>query len=337
MRKPENTIGTSVPEMRSALRTHRFGWFEIVMLVVFVAVYYLLPGYLPLATQVAIMIIFAISLDLALGYGGIETLGHAVFYGIGGYAAGLYALHVWQEPISGLLVAAIAAGIFGIVSGVVVLRAKGLTLVMLTLACATMVHEFANSMRAVTGGDDGLSGYRIDPVFGLFRFDLFGRTAYIYSVCILVVVFLIARVVANSNFGLTARGIRSNAQRMQLLGVPVLNRLVLLYAISGALAGIAGALSAQVTKLVGLNTLAFTLSGNVLIVLILGGIGRLYGAVIGSIVFVVLSDRAAAIDPFNWLFILGGLIVLTVWLAPDGIAGRFSALTQQLRGRERKS
>lgn len=327
---------SALPEMRSALRTHRLGWFEVAMLAVFAAVYCLLPGYLPLATQVAIMIIFAISLDLALGYGGIETLGHAVFYGIGGYAAGFYALYVWQEPISGLLVAALVAGLFGVLSGIVVLRAKGLTLVMLTLACATMVHEFANSMRAITGGDDGLSGYRIDPVLGLFRFDLFGRTAYVYSVCVLIVVFLLARIVANSNFGLVARGIRSNSQRMQLLGVPVLNRLVLLYAVSGALAGVAGALSAQVTKLVGLNTLAFTLSGNVLIVLILGGIGRLYGAVIGSIVFVVLSDRAAAIDPFNWLFILGGLIVLVVWLAPDGIVGRFSALTWQFRKQERR-
>lgn len=326
---------SAAPVMRSALRTHRFGWFEIVMLAAFVAVYVLLPGYLPLATQVAIMIIFAISLDLALGYGGIETLGHAAFYGIGGYAAGLYALHVWSEPISGLLVASIAAGIFGIASGIVILRARGLTLVMLTLACATMLHEFANTLRSVTGGDDGLTGYRIDPLLGMFRFDLFGRTAYIYSVCILIAVYLVARAVANSSFGLTVRGIRTNSQRMELLGVPVLDRLVLLYAISGAIAGIAGALSAQVTKLVGLNTLAFTLSGNVLIVLILGGVGRLYGAVIGSIVFVVLSDRAAAIDPFNWLFILGGLIVVTVWLAPDGIAGRFSVLLRQFRERGR--
>jgi len=323
-------------EMRSALRTHRFGWFEVAMLVAAAATWFGLPGYLPLATQVAIMIIFALSLDLALGYGGIETLGHAAFFGIGGYAAGLYALHVSSEPISGLFVAAAAAGLFGLVSGVVILRARGLALVMLTLAVATMLHELANSMRSVTGGDDGLAGYTIDPLLGMFRFDMFGRTAYLYAVAVLVVVFILARFVANSNFGLTVRGIRTNPQRMQLLGVPVLSRLVVLYMISGALAGVAGGLSAQVTRLVGLNSLAFTVSGNVLIVLILGGIGRLHGAVIGAIVFVVLSDRAAAIDPFNWLFVLGFLIVFTVWLAPDGISGRFSSWTRQLRMRGRK-
>lgn len=317
----------------SALQAHRFGPADIVVLAVMAGVWFFLPGYLPLATQVAIMAIFALSLDLALGYGGIETLGHAAFFGLGAYGAGLWAMHVTSEPLSGLVAGAVIAAIFGLVSGVVVLRTRGLALVMLTLACATMLHETANSARSLTGGDDGLTGYTISPILGMWRFDLWGKTAYIYACVLLIVAFLIARLVANSHFGLTLRGIRTNPDRMRLLGVPVLARLVAIYAIAGALAGMAGALSAQVTGIVALNSLAFALSGNVVIMLVLGGTGRLYGALAGAALFVVLSDRAAALNPFHWLFGLGAAIILIVWLAPDGITGRLAALRARLQDR----
>jgi branched-chain amino acid transport system permease protein len=270
-----------------------------------------------------IMIIFALSLDLALGYGGIETLGHAAFFGIGGYAAGLYALHVSDEPLTGLVIGGLSAGLFGVLSGFLILRARGLALIMLTIALATMLLELANALRWLTGGDDGLRGYSVAPIFGYFEFDFLSRTAYFYGFAVAIIAFLVSRLIVNSQFGLTVRGIKGNQVRMELLGVPVLSRLITLYAISGTMAGIAGALSAQVTGLVGLNALSFVISGNVLIVLVLGGVGRLYGAILGAIVFVVLSDRAAAVDPFNWFFALGFALILVVWLAPDGIAGLF--------------
>jgi branched-chain amino acid transport system permease protein len=306
-----------------AFERRRLGWLDLGIWLMAVAVYFAAGSYLALASQVVVMIIFALSLDLALGYGGIETLGHAAFFGSGAYAAGLYALHVSGEPISGLAVGAVAAGVVGALSGIVILRGRGLTQVMLTLAVATMLLELASTAKSVTGGDDGLTGYTILPVLGIFSFDLYGRTSYLYGLAVLLLTYAVATVVVNSPFGLTIRGIRENPVRMRMLGVPVTARLVALYALSAAIAGLAGALSAQITGLVGVNTLAFALSGNVLIMLILGGTGRLYGAFLGAALFVVVSDRAAAVDPFNWLFVLGALLILIVRFAPDGLIGAF--------------
>jgi len=313
-----------LPDMSAAFPRHRFGLLDLALLAVAAGTYFFLGGYLALATQVLVMVIFALSLDLQLGFGGIETLGHAAFYGIGAYGAALYSIYVSPEPISGLLVGALAAGAFALLSGAVVLRTRGLALVMLTLAVATVVHEIANTMRWLTGGDDGLHGYSVSPIFGMFQFDLWGRTAYVYALAVTLVVFVLCRTVANSHFGLTIRAMRDNPDRLQMLGVANLPARLLLYTICGALAGVAGALSAQVVGVVGLASLTFLLSGNVLIALVIGGTGRLYGAIIGAIVFVILSDRAAAIDPFNWLFALGGLLILIVWLAPDGLTGIFA-------------
>jgi branched-chain amino acid transport system permease protein len=309
--------------VRDAFTRHRFAWVDLVPWLCVAIAYLALPKYLALGTQVMIMVIFALSLDLATGYGGIETLGHAAFYGVGAYAAGLYALHVSTEPISGLAVAAAAAALVGVLSGALILRTRGLTLVMLTLAIATMLLEAANTAKAITGGDDGLGGFKIAPVLGLFEFDLAGKTAYWYAAAVMAVVFVLAKLVVNSPFGLTIRGIRENPIRMRMLGVPVTQRLVLLYTISGALAGVAGGLAAQVTRLVGLDSLAFALSGNVLIALILGGTGNLYGAFAGAALFVILSDRAAAVSPFHWLFALGIVLILAVRFAPNGVVGTF--------------
>jgi branched-chain amino acid transport system permease protein len=307
--------------VRDAFARHPLSWLDALPWVAALALYFAFPSYLALFTQVMIQIVFALALDLALGFGGVASLGHAAFFGIGAYAAALYALHVSSEPISGLAVAAVAGGIGALVVGPVILRTRGLTLVMLTLAIATLLQNLANSFGAVTGGANGLMGYRIAPIFGVFAFDLFSHTAFCYAAAVMAVVFFLSKALVNSPFGLTVRGIRENPVRMRLLGVPVVRRLVLLYAISGAFAAVAGALSAQVTTLVGLDSLSFALSGNVLVMLILGGIGSLYGAFLGAFLFVVLSDRAAAIDPFNWLFAIGILLVLAVRYAPNGIVG----------------
>ncbi|HXQ53361.1 MAG TPA: branched-chain amino acid ABC transporter permease [Stellaceae bacterium] len=315
--------------VRDAFSRHPLSWIDALPWVAVAGLYFAAGTYLPLGTQVMIAIIFALALDLALGFGGIATLGHAAFFGLGAYAAGLYALDISTEPISGLVAAGLVGGIGGLIAGPLVLRTRGLTLVMLTLAVATLLHELANSFKSVTGGADGLFGYKIAPVFGIFSFDLAGRTAYWYGAAVMAVVFFLCKALVNSPFGLAVRGIRENQVRMRMLGVPVISRLVMLYAISGALAAVAGGLSAQVTKLVGLDSLTFTLSGNVLVMLILGGTGSLYGAFLGATLFVVLSDRAAAVDPFNWLFAVGIVLILAVRYAPQGLVG----LIEQLAAR----
>ncbi|ALS59923.1 branched-chain amino acid ABC transporter permease [Pandoraea norimbergensis] len=318
---PSQLSAAGVAQVAPALRRKRLGVLDAVLLVAAVATYFFADLYLALATSVVIMIIFALSLDLVQGYCGIETLGHAAFFGSGAYAAGLFALHVSPNPLLGLVAGALVAAVVGLITGIVVLRVSGLTQIMLTLACATLLYEAGNIAKSITMGDDGLTGYTIAPVLGLFEFDIYGHTAYVYALVVLVVVFLFTQFLVNSPFGLTVQGIRENAMRMSLLGVRVGFRRLMLYTIAAAVAGVAGALSAQVNNIVALDTLSFTLSANVLVMLALGGTGRLYGAVLGAVVFMVLSDRIAAIDPTNWLAALGVLLIVVVRFAPDGLIG----------------
>jgi branched-chain amino acid transport system permease protein len=317
--------------LRQAFAHHRIGLFELLCVLAALATWLFANTYLALATSVLIMAVFALSLDLAQGYTGIETLGHAAFFGSGAYAAGLFAMYVGHDPLVGLAVGALAGASIGVVTGVVVLRVSGLTQIMLTLTCSTLLYELGNVAKSITMGDDGLSGYTVAPLFGRFAFDIYGHTAYLYALGVLAVVYLFARYLVNSPLGLTAQGIRDNPVRMALLGVRVGARRLAMYAIAAALAGVAGALSAQVNNIVALDTLGFTLSANVLVMVALGGPGRLYGAILGAVVFVVLSDRAAALDPANWLAALGIVLILVVRFAPDGLVARLSTL-----GRDRR-
>jgi len=313
-----------------AFARQRYTGVDAALLAAAVLTFFFAQYWLALAVLVVIMIIFALSLDVAQGYGGIETLGHAAFFGTGAYAAALYALHVSPEPISGLLVGALAAAVVGLLSGFAILRTHGLTQLMLTLAVATLLYEFANVMKSITNGDDGLGGYDISPVLGLFAFDIFGKTAFVYACVVLAVIYALLKRLVNSALGLTARGIRENRVRMRMLGVQVDRRLWLLYTLSAAVAGVAGALSAQINRIVGLDTLVFMLSANVVVMLALGGLGRLYGAFFGAMIFVVLSDRAAALDPTNWLAVLGVVLILVVRYAPQGLAGWLEALNARI-------
>jgi branched-chain amino acid transport system permease protein len=300
---------------------HRLSWLDVLPFAVIIVMYFVADSYLPLCTQIIIMIVFALSLDLILGYGGVESLGQAALFGTGAYAAGIFALRLSSDPLLGLAIAGMAGALMAVITGPVVLRARGITLVMMTLAVATMLLELANSQRWLTGGADGLYGFRIAPLLGRFEFDLAGKTAYVYVAVVFLIVFVVCKLLVNSPFGLTIRGIRENPIRMRLLGIPVLRRLVTMYVISGFLAGVAGGLSAQVTQLVALDSFSFVLSGNVLIMVILGGIGSLNGAILGAALFVLISDRAAAISPFHWLFALGIALILTVRYAPAGLIG----------------
>lgn len=291
-----------------------------------IALYFLFPYNLAFVTRILVMVIFVLSIDLILGYAGIPTLGQAAMYGAGAYAAALFALHVWAEPLAGLVVGAAAGMALAVLSGLVLMRAQGLTLIMLSIAVAAICHEIANRARGLTGGADGLR-VSIDPVAGLFAFDFIGITAYWYALAVAACVFLFLSILVRSPFGLSLRGIHESPDRMAAIGAPVYWRRVAAYTIGGGVAGIAGALAVQVSQLVSLESFAFSLSAEALIMLILGGAGRLYGAVVGSLIFMLVHHWAASNDPFNWLFVIGAMVLAVIFFLPSGLLGLPRALT----------
>jgi len=285
------------------------------------AAFFLFPGYLVLGSQVLIVALFAMSLDLILGYAGIVSLGHAAFFGLGAYTAGLLAAHGWGEPLTGLAAAMLVAGVAGFAASFLVVRGDDLTRLMVTMGIGLLLYEAANRARSITGGADGLSGVAMEKLLGVFAFDLAGRTAYAYSFAVLLLVFLLLRLVTRSPYGLALRGIRENAQRMAAIGVPVRRRLVAAFTLSAAIAGVAGALLAQTTQFVGIDTLGFQRSAEVLIMLVLGGTGRLYGAIVGTAIFMIAQDVLAGRDPVYWQFWLGLFLVAFVLFARGGVLG----------------
>jgi branched-chain amino acid transport system permease protein len=292
----------------------------------------LLPSYLVLASQIAITALFALSIDLVLGYAGIVTLGHAAFFGLGAYGAGLFSKHVWGEPLTGLAFGALLAAVVGYLSSLVVVRFRHLAIIMITLGFGFLLHEAANKAHWLTGGADGLQGVRMWPVLGVFEFDLWGYTAYAYSLTALFVLFLIVRRIIHSPFGLSLRGIRENWTRMPAIGAPSLSHLRKAYTISAAIAGIAGALLAQTTETVSLAVLSFERSADTVVMLVLGGTGRLYGGIIGAIIFMVARDQFSGINPQLWYFWIGLLLVAVVMLLPNGVLGGLAQLTARWKG-----
>jgi branched-chain amino acid transport system permease protein len=307
-------------------RRHHFHPLEAAPWVLAVAGYFLVPGYLPLGAQIFATILFVLSTDLVLGYAGVVTLGQAAFFGTGAYTAGILAANGWGEPISGLVAAAVMAGIVGLLSGLIILRTTGLALLMQTLIVATMLYELANKAGRWTGGDDGLQGMEVWPIFGVFRFDLFGHVAYVYCLVVLFLGWFVARRIVHSPFGRSLTGTRENVARMRAIGAPVARRLLTVYAISAALAGVSGALIAQTTSFVGLTSLSLERSGNALIMLIIGGVGRLYGAFVGVPLFMIAQDRFSEIDPVYWYFWIGALMVAVVLFARGGVLGLIERL-----------
>jgi branched-chain amino acid transport system permease protein len=318
-----------VSPVDALIRRHRLRVIELLPWVIALGGYFAFGDYLPLGSQILIMILFALSLDLVLGYAGVVTLGHSAFFGVGAYAAGIYAARVSGEPLSGLLVGAVAAAVVGWASGLVVLRTQGLALLMLTLAVTALLAEAANKASFITGGADGLQGVDISPIFGVFRFDLFGHTAYVYCVVVLFFSWFAARHLVHSSFGQSLIGIRENAARMHAIGSPVRRRLLTVYTIAAALAGVAGALLAQTTQFVGLTVLGFQRSGEIVIMLVFGGVGRLYGAFVGATLYMIAQDQLAKMDPEFWYFWIGLLLVLLVMFARGGILGLLDWLVRR--------
>ena len=292
---------------------------ELIVLGVGLLGYWLLPSDLGLLTNMAIMALLALSLSFVLGQAGIASIGHAALFGAGAYAAGLFAKFVIGDPLLGLLAGGAAGFVVATLSGFVVLRVRGLTLVMLTIATAQILLELANWARGITGGDDGLSGFEIAPLFGVFTFDFIGKTGYLYALGTLVLGYFALRKLAESPFGLTARAIRLDAGRVEALGGHVYRHLVTAYAIGGFVAGVAGALTVQTTKVASLSMLDFQLSASALIMVVLGGTNRLAGALIGTVVYMSIQHVAANLSPHHWLLVIGILLVATMVALPGGL------------------
>jgi branched-chain amino acid transport system permease protein len=304
------------------MRRHRFRWPEALPWLIAIVCFFAFPDRMTFGSQVLIMVMFALSLDLILGYAGIVTLGHAAFFGIGAYTTGLLiARFGYSEPLSSLVLAALLAALIGFISGWFLLRYRGLTLLMLTLATAIMLRETGNLRSDLSGGYDGLPGLTISPLFGYFDYDLYGHVNYLYVLGVLAVIFYVVRRIVYSPFGQALTGIRENVRRMHAIGSPVHRRLVTVYTIAAGIAGVAGALFTQTNAYVTLTVFDFDNSAKVMVMLILGGTGRLYGAFVGAVVYMVLEDKLSKFSPTFWQFGIGLLLVLAVLFARRGLLG----------------
>jgi branched-chain amino acid transport system permease protein len=309
----------------------RWHWSEIAFWLATLLPFVITPSYLVLASQIAITALFALSLDLILGFSGIVSLGHAAYFGVGAYTAGLISTRGWGEPLTGLAAAALAAGLFGYLTSFIIARFRHLALIMITLGIGLVLQEAANSASWLTGGFDGLQGIHTWPVFGKFKFDLYGYTAYGYALGGLFLIFLVARRLIHSPFGLALRGIRENNLRMPAIGAPTQTHIRTIYTIAAVIAGIAGAMLTQTTETVSLEALGFQRSADVLVMLIVGGTGRLYGGLVGAVVYMIARDQFSGLNPQYWYFWIGLLLIAVVMLLPNGLLGGLSALARRIK------
>jgi branched-chain amino acid transport system permease protein len=285
-------------------------------------------------TEIAWLGLFALSLDLILGYAGIISLGHAAFFGLGSYVAALLAKHaIVTEPVLALMVSGIAAALLGFATSFLVLRGSDLTRLMVTLGVALIMREIANQIPEITGGADGLQGVVVAPILGTFQFDIFGHVAYVYCLVVLFVLFLLARRIIYSPFGLSLRAVKGNPLRSSLIGISVNGRLVAIYTLAAFYAGVAGALLAQTSAFASLDVFSFERSADLLLVLIIGGTGYLYGGLIGAVIYKLMQDWIANLTPQYWQFWIGFVLVLIVLIGRDRIGlgtGMVRALVQRL-------
>jgi branched-chain amino acid transport system permease protein len=320
----------------TVLGRDRWGRLELAFWLLPVGAFFVFPDYLVLGSQVLIAGLFALSLDLVLGYAGLVSLGHAAFFGVGAYVAGVLSVRGHGEPLSGLLAAAVVAAALGFCSSLLIVGGHALTRLMVTLAVGLSLHEAANKASSLTGGTDGLSGMNTGELLGLWAFDMLGQTAYVYALLVSFACFLLVRRLVCSPFGLALRGIRENERRMHAIGAPVRRRLIEVYTVAAALAGVAGALSAQTTEFVGLESLSFERSASALVMLVLGGAGHLYGGFVGSAVYMLLQSVFADDSPAYWQFWMGLCVALIAFFARGGILGQANAgLARLVRRRQR--
>jgi len=305
-------------EIAKSLRASaRWRWWELALLGGLVLSWFVLPSQALLLNEIAILALFAISLDLVLGYAGIVSLGHAAFLGFGAYGAALFAKSVMPDPLVGLAFATSISALLGLATSVLILRGTDLTRLMVTLGVASILYELANKLDWLTGGADGLQGVVMGPLLGRFEFDISGRTAYAYSLAVLIVGVLLARRLVHSPFGVSLKALRDNRLRATSVGISVHARLVAVYTVAGALGGAAGALLAQTSGFASLDLFDFHRSADVLLMLVIGGTGYLYGGIVGALAFKLLQDLISAWTPQYWHFWLGLFLVVLVLVGRD--------------------
>jgi branched-chain amino acid transport system permease protein len=313
----------------SAYLTRRARWspLEVAFWVFAFATIWLFPGKHLILTETAILALFALSLDLILGYAGIISLGQAAFFGLAGYFAGLVAQYgLINEPVIALICAGLVAAALGFVTSFLVLRGSDLTRLMVTLGVSLMLGELANRYSNITGGADGMQGISIGPILGLFRFDMYGHNGYIYCLIVLFICFFIARRIVYSPFGLSLRSLKGNPLRASAIGIPVNRRLVAIYTVSAGFAGISGALLTQTTAFCSLDVFSLERSADLLLVLIIGGTGYLYGGLIGAVIYKFLQDWLASLTPQYWQFWIGLVLVVIVLIGRERVDGWTVAL-----------
>jgi branched-chain amino acid transport system permease protein len=321
---------------------HRRGFIsrDLIGIAVIIAIaaigYFAFPDNLALLTRMITIALLVLSLDLVTGYCGVATLGHAALFGSGAYAAGILSAHYGiNDPLLMMLAGVAGGAVAGLLCGAIILRAHALPQLVLSIALINLFHEFANKASSWTGGSDGLSGIAPDPVFGLFEFDLYGHTAFFFGMALLLIVFVLLRVLVRSPFGMLCRAIKQDPLRIRAMGASPKAALIRMYAISGAIAGVGGALNAISTQVVGLDSLSFTQSAEALVMLVLGGTGSLFGALSGTVIFMLFEDYVSAANPFHWLTMVGALLIAVVLFAPKGLYGTAAAFVG--RGREQRS
>jgi len=337
--RPSGLFGRAAVQTAFAGNQERPGWdrfrlIELLPWVIAVAAFFLLDRNLSLATQIIIAIIFALSLDLVMGYAGILTIGQAAFFGIGAYASGILSSRYGiSDPLFGLLAGGLCGAIAGFLSGWIVLRTQGIALLMLTLAVTQMLHYAVAKATWLTGGHDGLQGVQRAPLLGFIIFDFTGRTMYWYALAVLVIVFFFARGLTRSQFGLSLHGIRENAARMSAIGSAVHLRLAVIYTVGAAMAGVAGALLSQSSRIASLDMIGFERSAIVVVMLILGGLGHLYGAFLGAGIYVAFEHFVAKAYPEYWYFWVGLFLILRTLFVPAGLYGLFASVSRLLSSR----
>ena len=292
-------------------------WWEFALWAGLLSLPMFMPSHALLISEITIIALFAMSLDLILGYSGIVSLGHAAFFGMGAYTGALFAKHINPDPLLGLAVAGAVSAALGAVCSLGVLRGSDLTRLMVTLGVALLLQELANKLDFITGGADGLQGVVMGPVVGRFEFDLMGQTAAWYALGITLLVFLVLRQVVQSPFGFSLKTIRDNPLRAQAVGISVHARLMAVYTLAAALAGVAGGLQAQTTGFASLDVFGFDRSADVLLMLVIGGTGWLWGGIIGAVVFKGLHSLISAWTPQYWTFWLGLFLVLLMLLGRE--------------------
>ncbi len=330
-----DSLATPLPDRRTIPFAHEaFGTLTIAA--IGAVGYFLFPDDLAFLTRLICISFLVLSLDLVTGYCGIATLGHAAQFGVAAYAAGIACLRGLTDPIALLGVGLVAGTVMGLISGLLIARFHGLPQLVLSIAVGQMVAALANKLSWLTGGSDGLSGITPTKVFGIYGFDMFSRTGYLFSLAVLLIVFVVLSRVIRSPFGLMCRGIKDDDLRARMIGVSVYPRLVVMYGVSGAVAGIGGALMAISTGVVGLDSVSFERSAEVLVMLVLGGAGHLWGALAGALVFQVFEHIVSAANPFHWMTLVGLLLILIVVFAPRGLVAPLIDWSDRLARQERR-